>query len=188
MSGSIPITADVPCVRCGYNLRTLDTGGKCPECGTDVIKSAGALFRGDCGIKSKVLGELQEAYLSAVAVGHPYTAQAFKIVLLAYYDAARAIAFLRNSPLPEEFHLDAEYVCRAILTWARRHFPAPGEAALIFNENGIRRSEDVGNIMFIMVDAGIVIRSPHDKPEDFAGLFVTATALSLGATGRGEAV
>src|SRR5688500_47629 len=35
-----PILADVPCVDCGYNLRTMPMGGRCPECGRDVRSSA----------------------------------------------------------------------------------------------------------------------------------------------------
>jgi uncharacterized repeat protein (TIGR04138 family) len=186
MNAKISITADVPCVRCGYNLRTLDTGGKCPECATEVIRSAGALFRGQCKIRPKVLGELQEAYLSAVAVGHPYSVEAFKLVLRAFHEATRSLAFLRNSPLPEEFHVDAKYLCRSILRMAQRHFPAPGEAISALHEVGIHRSEDVGNIMFAMVRAVMVIPSPDDKPEDFAGIFVTDTALSPGATRRDQ--
>ena len=38
----VPTTAienDVPCLRCGYNLRTLAPTGKCPECGAEVAPS-----------------------------------------------------------------------------------------------------------------------------------------------------
>lgn len=31
------ITGDLPCLRCGYNLRTLEVAGNCPECGTPVL-------------------------------------------------------------------------------------------------------------------------------------------------------
>lgn len=33
------IDRDTPCIDCQYNLRGLDTGGLCPECGTPVISS-----------------------------------------------------------------------------------------------------------------------------------------------------
>jgi serine/threonine protein kinase len=34
-----PLEMDVACVQCGYNLRTLSVGGKCPECGRAVRDS-----------------------------------------------------------------------------------------------------------------------------------------------------
>jgi len=33
------LTEDLPCVRCGYNLRGLKAEGNCPECGASVGKS-----------------------------------------------------------------------------------------------------------------------------------------------------
>src|SRR5262245_52264499 len=33
------ITTDLPCMRCGYNLRTLGTDALCPECATPVAQS-----------------------------------------------------------------------------------------------------------------------------------------------------
>src|SRR5438309_891509 len=33
------IEADLPCAVCGYNLRTLDPAGRCPECGHAVFSS-----------------------------------------------------------------------------------------------------------------------------------------------------
>jgi hypothetical protein len=35
-SGDMLLQADVPCARCGYNLRTLRVDGRCPECAADV--------------------------------------------------------------------------------------------------------------------------------------------------------
>lgn len=36
---SIRVCADPPCVRCGYNLRTLSVDGCCPECGLSVLRT-----------------------------------------------------------------------------------------------------------------------------------------------------
>ena len=33
------ICQDLPCVQCGYNLRTLQPMGRCPECGTQILRS-----------------------------------------------------------------------------------------------------------------------------------------------------
>jgi hypothetical protein len=35
----ILMTRDVGCLKCGYNLRGLFPGGRCPECGTPVVRS-----------------------------------------------------------------------------------------------------------------------------------------------------
>jgi hypothetical protein len=32
-------TQDVPCLRCGYNLRGLKIDGLCPECGAPIARS-----------------------------------------------------------------------------------------------------------------------------------------------------
>ena len=37
--GDAPLEKDLPCVRCGYNLRGLKPAGRCPECATPVSKA-----------------------------------------------------------------------------------------------------------------------------------------------------
>ena len=39
----VPSSDDIPCIHCGYNLRGLPGGGRCPECGTAMARS----LRGD---------------------------------------------------------------------------------------------------------------------------------------------
>lgn len=39
------LQTDLPCVGCGYNLRTLPVAGRCPECGGEVGRSTAALGR-----------------------------------------------------------------------------------------------------------------------------------------------
>jgi hypothetical protein len=43
------IAVDIPCCKCGYDLRGLETGSRCPECGTAVSTSlrGDSLFYGD---------------------------------------------------------------------------------------------------------------------------------------------
>ena len=36
----VPSSGDIPCVHCGYNLRGLPEGGRCPECGTPIAQSS----------------------------------------------------------------------------------------------------------------------------------------------------
>jgi len=43
---STRITTDLPCMKCGYNLRTLPLAGRCPECGVPVERTTrGNLLR-----------------------------------------------------------------------------------------------------------------------------------------------
>jgi SAM-dependent methyltransferase len=53
------IDSDLPCVRCGYNLRTLGAGAKCPECGAAVQLTM------ELG---KALQQSRPAYLGRLAV------------------------------------------------------------------------------------------------------------------------
>lgn len=55
-----PVDRDLPCVRCGYNLRTMDGTARCPECGAGVA------------LTLELGGELQRtrpAYLGRLATG-----------------------------------------------------------------------------------------------------------------------
>jgi hypothetical protein len=36
----VPSSGDIPCIHCGYNLRGLSEGGRCPECGTSIARSS----------------------------------------------------------------------------------------------------------------------------------------------------
>ena len=58
------VAGDVPCIHCGYDLRTLKTGGVCPECGQAVTESL------RCYGKDSVewLGRVADAATSAAAV------------------------------------------------------------------------------------------------------------------------
>ena len=38
------VAGDLPCVHCGYNLRTLASEGRCPECGHSVMESLRARY------------------------------------------------------------------------------------------------------------------------------------------------
>ncbi|MBI4544722.1 MAG: hypothetical protein HY703_05990 [Gemmatimonadetes bacterium] len=44
-------------------------------------------------------------------------------------------------------------------------------AASVFEYWGIESTADVGQIVFALVDCGILIKQEEDAPEDFAGLF-----------------
>ncbi|MCC7205544.1 MAG: hypothetical protein IT441_10725 [Phycisphaeraceae bacterium] len=54
------LDADIPCVHCGYNLRTTDPTGACPECGTPMDESIrpDLLFLADSGWLRHILAGL----------------------------------------------------------------------------------------------------------------------------------
>ena len=74
------LEVDVTCVQCGYNLRSLDGGAKCPECGKAVRDS---LFRGR-------LVFADEQWLRMVTVG---------VTTIAYAAAATGVLFVLLQPL-----------------------------------------------------------------------------------------
>lgn len=53
------VTEDVPCRRCGYNLRTLLVDAKCPECGTSVADS----------LRGNLLRDADPQWLERVGLG-----------------------------------------------------------------------------------------------------------------------
>ncbi|MGI9015409.1 MAG: hypothetical protein ACR2GY_14345 [Phycisphaerales bacterium] len=55
--GATPLAEDVACLNCGYNLRGLLVGGRCPECGTSIPRKPGKaaiLLPGDRGKRSRI--------------------------------------------------------------------------------------------------------------------------------------
>lgn len=64
---------------------------------------------------------------------------------------------------------DAAGVCRVVLELAVDQFGHDGKDILI--AWGITSSEDVGTIVYRLIEAGVVIRHPCDSPADFEGLF-----------------
>ena len=49
-AASRPLQADIPCARCGYDLRGLTPPGKCPECAFDLDASIRAAQSLDGGL------------------------------------------------------------------------------------------------------------------------------------------
>lgn len=71
--------------------------------------------------------------------------------------------------LPEQRHITGKELAEALLELARNAFGV--SAPLILNLWGIHRSEDIGEIVFAMVEVGLLGRHEEDRREDFDGLF-----------------
>ena len=151
----LPLEEDVECGNCRYNLRGLTTAHNCPECGEPAMQTlrwAGrALFR------------RAVAFPIAQASGYPIDAVLFVKDVLAQ-TPARPRSDGRQ-------HATAQDVCHAFLAYAEAYFNDSSEAADLLTQWKLHRSEDVGRIVWSMVDAGVVQASPDDAPEDFNGLF-----------------
>ncbi len=68
---------------------------------------------------------------------------------------------------PERRHLSGPELVAGMLELAREEFGPI--AAAVFEEWGLARSEDVGAMVFQLVEAGQLSARPEDRREDFAG-------------------
>jgi hypothetical protein len=90
--GAAFIAADRPCPRCGYNLRGLKAGGRCPECGQPIRSAA----------KSRFLDTLTDApiaYLRVLALGAWLMALGSLGSALAMFAAAAAGVLSANAAI-----------------------------------------------------------------------------------------
>ncbi|MEX0776195.1 MAG: hypothetical protein WD042_10850 [Phycisphaeraceae bacterium] len=95
------IERDVPCISCGYNLRTLDLRADCPECGQCILDSLhAAVIIGDPAWVRRLVRAMDLA-LSAVGLGG-VTLVIFipACMILIPDELARAIVSLMLSTLP----------------------------------------------------------------------------------------
>jgi uncharacterized repeat protein (TIGR04138 family) len=80
--------------------------------------------------------------------------------------------------LPARRHLSG-----AELAWACRDFALEQFGLLaptVLGFWGVRRTEDLGTIVFSLIDAGLLARQPTDKIEDFGGVYEFGDAFVAG--------
>ena len=165
----IPITFDLPCAECGYNLRGLTTRGGCPECGSAVLVSIyDDSWHDDAGgAVGAIREELELAPLRPVAAADGVAPEGVRFVRDAMRDAADELRRKLGMTVP----LTAGDICRQVRTRVRWRFDVPEEARARLDEWGLRRGEDVGRVVLAMVSAGQAAAQPGDSADDFAGLF-----------------
>ena len=66
-------------------------------------------------------------------------------------------------------HITAAELCEGFRELAAAQFG--GLAGTVLRQWGVRSTEDVGRIVFELVDRGELSKCDRDRPEDFAGLF-----------------
>ncbi len=71
--------------------------------------------------------------------------------------------------LPRPRHIAGSELAEGVRTLAIRQFGPL--ARTVLEHWGIHATEDVGEIVFALVDAGILVKEEEDSPEDFRDLF-----------------
>ena len=69
----------------------------------------------------------------------------------------------------ESRHVSGQELCMGLRDYAVTRYGLL--ARTVLNRWGIRRTEDFGNIVFAMVDAGLMRKTEEDRLEDFQGVY-----------------
>src|SRR6185295_2484166 len=86
----------------------------------------------------------------------------------AYLFVLAALEFLQ-SKLPERRHVTGAELSWACRDFALRQFGLLAPEVLTFW--GVKRTEDFGRIVFVLVTTKVLAAEPGDREEDFAGVF-----------------
>jgi uncharacterized repeat protein (TIGR04138 family) len=175
MPDDLHIPCDLPCEGCGYNLRTLDVDALCPECGHPVTQTLTAHPYHPGSRLADLLDALRRRPYTAIAQQAGCEVDAILFILDAFEFARALHGRLSLSADRAKQHITARDLCDAVAGHARRYFNDPDEARELLAEWGIRRSEDVGRIIFTMVDAGRLAAQEGESASDFDGLFTLDT-------------
>lgn len=92
--------------------------------------------------------------------------EAYGFVVAALGATVEALPPARLSD-PERRHLSGHELVEGVVALARREFGPL--APMVFREWGVTRSEDIGAIVFQLVEAGQLSARPEDTLEDFRG-------------------
>jgi uncharacterized repeat protein (TIGR04138 family) len=91
----------------------------------------------------------------------------------AYLFVLAAIEFLQ-SRLPSRRHVTGGELAWACRDLAVARFGLLAEGVLDYW--GVRRTEDIGRIVFVLVEVGLLTTQPTDREADFAGIYRFETA------------
>lgn len=109
--------------------------------------------------------------------GYEFLREALEFTQKAYSKSSKSTKFRESKALPEEFrkeaivpvdnHITGQELLNGIREYALAMF---GPMSItVFEQWGIRRCEDFGNMVFLMVDNGLLRKTDKDNPDDFKG-------------------
>lgn len=76
--------------------------------------------------------------------------------------------------LPERRHISGRELAEAFRDLARERYGVM--ARMVLEHWGIRTSDDIGDVVFTLVDLGLLVTAPGDTRDDFVGVFDFADA------------
>ena len=172
MSPDWPIDSDVECTKCRYNVRTLAVTSRCPECGFPVLRSfigheAGVVRGGPVDAE-----RVTQTALRVLARLLRRNRDAIGFVLHAYRSAVRKA--LPDVPhlLPRRVDVPAAELCYELARFALDHYGGHDDALATLHFWRVHTSEDVGEIVAGLIEAGLLTPGENDSPADFVGLCV----------------
>lgn len=115
----------------------------------------------------------QEALAGIIAKDPRYTEEAYLLVREALDFTMKDLAKPAEGP---GRHVSGEELLGGLRKFALRDFGPMARTVLA--RWGVKECMDVGNIVFNLVNHGVLGKSERDKPEDFAGSFTLGEALS----------
>jgi uncharacterized repeat protein (TIGR04138 family) len=75
----------------------------------------------------------------------------------------------KTDPQDPRFHLSGRQLVEGMCDFARSEFGLMAPA--VFRQWGVRRTDDFGEIVFNLIEADLMSRSPQDSKADFHALF-----------------
>jgi uncharacterized repeat protein (TIGR04138 family) len=173
-----PVDRDVECTKCGYNVRTLGVTGRCSECGFPVLRS---FIAHEAGVRRGGPPDLQRLTTTALHVLARLLRRnrdAISFVLQAQRHAVnQAMGNLPRLLPPPRVSVPAAALCRSLAESVLDHYGNPEDALATLRFWRVERSEDVGQIVAGLVEAGLLAPGPDDRPDDFVGLGAIADML-----------
>lgn len=83
-----------------------------------------------------------------------------------------------GTPVGDEHHISGRELLEGACALARREFGLM--APVVFERWGITRTDDIGEIVFAMIEGGVLSKNDSDRKEDFQNVFDLETAVTDG--------